>query len=210
MDATGTLYIVAAPSGAGKTSLVKRLTETLDGVEVSVSHTTRPPRPGERDGVDYHFVSAPEFSRLREADAFLECAQVFGHDHYYGTSRRSVGARLEAGFDLILEIDWQGARQVRQAMAEGACCSVFILPPSLAALEQRLRGRGQDSDEVIARRMAAAVQEMSHYGEFDFLIVNDDFDHALQALRSVFIANRQRLPAVRRRQGELLNALLSQ
>jgi len=171
----GTLFIFSAPSGAGKTSLVKALLQAMDGIEVSVSHTTRPPRPGEVDGVDYHFVDVPTFEKMVAEGAFLEHARVF--DNYYGTARSSVEARLQAGVDVILEIDWQGARLVREQ----------FLPPSREALEVRLRGRGQDSDEVIARRMRDAVREMSHYAEFDYLVINDDFEVALGELRAIVI-----------------------
>lgn len=201
----GILYIVAAPSGAGKTSLVKRLVDTTPGVVVSISHTTRPPRPGEEDGAHYHFVTDPTFEAMRAEGAFLEHARVFGNR--YGTSRAAVEARLAAGLDVILEIDWQGARQVR-ALAP-ASATVFILPPSREALRQRLAGRGQDSPETIERRMAAALDELSHYAEFDYLVVNDQFSAALEALRSIVIANRQRREAQLTRQRELLTALLS-
>ena len=159
----GTLYIVSAPSGAGKTSLVKALLERLRGVEVSVSHTTRAPRPGERDSVDYHFIDKVAFESLVQAGEFLEYAQVF--DNYYGTSKASVFERLDAGLDVILEIDWQGARQVARAAPQAV--KVFILPPSRDALRERLTARGQDSDTVIERRMRDAVIEMSHYQEYD-------------------------------------------
>lgn len=202
---TGILYIVAAPSGAGKTSLVKRLVDTTPGVVVSISHTTRPPRPGEEDGAHYHFVTDPTFEAMRAEGAFLEHARVFGNR--YGTSRAAVEARLAAGLDVILEIDWQGARQVR-ALAP-ASATVFILPPSRETLRQRLAGRGQDSPETIERRMAAALDELSHYAEFDYLVVNDQFSAALEALRSIVIANRQRREAQLTRQRELLTALLS-
>lgn len=204
MTATGSLYIVAAPSGAGKTTLVTRLLEITPQVEVSVSHTTRPPRPGERDGVNYHFVDEAAFEALVREDAFLEHARVY--DQHYGTRRETVLERLCAGVDVILEIDWQGARQVRSRMPD--CRTIFILPPSRQTLRQRLRHRG-DPERVIERRMAAAVAEMSHYAEFDYLIVNDDFDAALDALRSIFIANRQRCAEQLRRQPELFRALLS-
>ena len=201
----GTLYIVAAPSGAGKTSLLKRLVETTSGVAVSVSHTTRPPRPSERDGAHYHFVTEPEFEAMRADGAFLEHARVFGNR--YGTSRAAVRAQRDAGLDVILEIDWQGARQVRALAPDSA--TVFILPPSRDALRQRLAGRGQDSPETIERRMAAALDELSHWAEFDYLVVNDDFSAALEALRAIVIANRQRREVQWARRRELLDALLS-
>lgn len=205
MQCPGTLYIIAAPSGAGKTSLVKALVESTPGVEVSVSHTTRAPRPGERDGVNYHFVDIPRFETLIQQGVFFEYAQVF--DHYYGTSRDYVLARLAAGADVILEIDWQGAQQIRRVLPD--CQSVFILPSSREVLRQRLVRRGQDSPEVIERRMSDAVQEMSHYHEFDYVVINDDFHSALEALRAVFIAHRQRQAQQQLRHQQLLRNLLS-
>ncbi len=196
----GTLYIISAPSGAGKTSLVKQLITDMDDVIVSVSHTTRPMRPGEKDGVDYHFVSVAEFEAMIEQKAFLEYARVF--DNYYGTARQTVEANLAAGFDVILEIDWQGAQQIRELMP---CQSVFILPPSIEVLQQRLKNRGQDSDDVIARRMQDAVNEMRHYQEFDYLVVNDDFQQALVELKSIIVANR----LVIQRQQQKLKPLLA-
>ncbi len=203
--ATGTLYIVAAPSGAGKTSLVKSLVETTPGVVASVSHTTRPPRPGEQDGVHYHFVPLATFEAMIAAGAFLEHAQVFGN--HYGTSRAGVLSILQAGRDVILEIDWQGARQVREQMP--CCPSIFILPPSRNALRQRLAGRGQDSPEVIAGRMEAALDELSHYAEFDYLVINDEFSMALTELRAILIAPRLLRGAQLERHPELIRALLS-
>ncbi len=201
----GTLYIFSAPSGAGKTSLVKALLEATDGIEVSVSHTTRPPRPGEVDGVDYHFVDVPTFEKMVAEGAFLEHARVF--DNYYGTARASVETRLQAGVDVILEIDWQGARLVRAQFPDAV--GVFILPPSREALEERLRGRGQDSDEVIARRMRDAVSEMSHYAEFDYLVINDDFDTALEELRAIVTCHRLATPRQQARHADLLARLLA-
>lgn len=202
---TGTLFIFSAPSGAGKTSLVKALLECTSHIGVSVSHTTRAPRPGEENGKDYNFVSQDEFKALIEQSAFLEHAQVF--DNFYGTSQRWVEEELSAGRDVILEIDWQGAEQVRHLMPEAV--SVFIAPPSIEELENRLSNRGQDSDEIIARRMQDAQSEMSHYGEFDYLIINDDFDNALQELRAVVIARRHRLEAQQVRHQQTLQALLA-
>ena len=179
--AKGILFIIAAPSGAGKTSLVRELVGQTRDMIVSVSHTTRSPRPGEEDGVNYHFVTEKAFLERMERGDFLEHAQVF--DNYYGTSQHWVEEQLDAGKDVILEIDWQGARQVRRIMPE--CIGIFILPPSRQTLEERLRARGQDSEDVIARRMQAAKSEISHYGEFDYLVVNDDFETALDDLAAI-------------------------
>ncbi|MBD9358785.1 guanylate kinase [Methylomonas albis] len=183
---SGKLYIISAPSGAGKTSLVKQLIAEMDDLAVSVSHTTRAMRSGEQDGVDYFFVSVEAFKTMNERQAFLEHAQVF--DNFYGTAQQTVEDNLAKGLDVILEIDWQGAQQVRRMLPESL--SIFILPPSIAVLSQRLQNRGQDNPEVIARRMRDAVTEMSHYPEYDYLIVNDDFSLALQQLKSIVIANR--------------------
>ncbi|MFW5442867.1 MAG: guanylate kinase [Methylococcaceae bacterium] len=180
------LYIVSAPSGAGKTSLLKQLISDVEQLTVSVSHTTRQMRPGETDGKDYFFTSVDEFKQMIENDAFLEHAQVF--DNFYGTSLQSVESTLNKGIDVILEIDWQGAQQVRKMLPN--CHSIFILPPSIEVLQQRLENRGQDSKEIIARRMQDAVNEMSHYGEFDYLIVNDDFNLALSELKSIITSHR--------------------
>jgi len=201
----GTLYIFAAPSGAGKTSLVKALLDKSDGIEVSVSHTTRAPREGEVDGVNYHFTDVTAFNVMVNEGAFLEHAQVF--DNFYGTARANIEERLASGVDVILEIDWQGARQVRQQFPDSL--GVFILPPSRQALEDRLRGRGQDGDEVIARRMENAESEMSHYAEFDYLVINDDFETALEELKAIITANRLRSPLQASRNGEMLNELLA-
>lgn len=200
----GTLYIISAPSGAGKTSLVKALIEGTDDIMVSVSHTTRGMRPGEEDGRDYHFTDVETFRSMIADNAFLEHAEVFGN--FYGTSRSSALDRMAQGTDVILEIDWQGAQQVRQKMPEAV--SIFILPPSREELERRLRGRGTDSDEVIARRLAEAVTEMSHYREFDYLVFNDEFDTALIQLRAIVLARRQRAEAQIAAQQEVLAALL--
>jgi len=177
----GRLFIISAPSGAGKTSLVKALLEANPNLLVSISYTTRPMRPGERDGVDYHFVDNKTFENLIKAGDFLEYARVF--DHYYGTSRSHVRGQLSKGLDVILEIDWQGAQLVRRAMEENV--SIFILPPSRIALEHRLRSRKQDSNKVIARRLQEAVTEISHYDEFDYVVVNDDFSTTLDELQAI-------------------------
>jgi len=200
----GTLYIISAPSGAGKTSMVKALLERLADVVVSVSNTTRAPRPGEQDGVDYHFTDKAEFERLVEAGEFLEYARVF--DNYYGTRRATVEAELQAGRDVILEIDWQGARQVASAVSEAV--KVFILPPNAAALRERLTARGQDSEDIIERRMRDAISEMSHYDEYHYLIFNDEFETAVDDLRTVFVSRRLRLEPQRRRHASALAGLL--
>lgn len=202
---TGTLYIVSAPSGAGKTSLVKALIDAQPQVRVSVSHTTRAMRPGEVDGVNYHFVSREDFLERLERDEFLEHAEVFGN--LYGTSQRWLEQTLAEGYDLILEIDWQGAQQVRRLMSQAK--SIFILPPTQEALRQRLNNRGQDSDEIIERRMREAVSEMSHYVEYDYLVINDDFAHALIDLQAIFRANQLRQPAQQQRHAHLLSDLLA-
>ena len=201
----GTLYIVAAPSGAGKSSLVNAVLARETGIALSISFTSRAPRPGERHAHHYHFVDKPEFERMIAAGDFFEHALV--HGDYKGTARQSVEPQLAAGKDVLLEIDWQGARQVRQKMPDAI--SVFILPPSLDALQTRMRNRGQDTEEVIARRLAAAREEMSHYDEFDFVIVNEHFDAAAAELRSIFVAQRLRRPDQARRHAALIAELLA-
>jgi len=201
----GSLFIVAAPSGAGKTSLVNALVEQQDNIALSVSHTTRSARDGEVDGKDYFFVSPDVFNEMRDRGAFLESATVF--DHCYGTSSEAVFEQLKAGIDVILEIDWQGAEQVRRNYPDNS--SVFILPPSKQALEQRLRGRGQDDEDVIARRMRDAENEISHYVEFDYLIVNDDFEIALAELVAIISARRQSMVIQMAAQASLLKTLLA-
>lgn len=182
-----TVYIFSAPSGAGKTSLTKALTEKLHNVVISVSHTTRQRRPGEIDGEDYHFVSRHDFESMVSAGDFLEHAEVF--DHLYGTSRQSVESQLNAGNNVLLEIDWQGARQIREKLSDAV--SIFIMPPSLEALEQRLRDRKQDSEEVIDRRMRDANAEMAHADEYDYIVRNTDFDTTLDEL-AVIIGNDEK------------------
>lgn len=203
--AKGALFIVSAPSGAGKTSLLRRLKQELDGVVISVSHTTRPARPGEIEGQDYFFVSRETFERMLADEAFLEHARVF--DHYYGTSRRQVMENLERGLDVILEIDWQGARQVKTKLPDS--CSIFILPQALEVLEQRLRQRGQDSPDTIAKRLAGARTEISHYVEYDYLVVNDDFERALIELKSILVADRLRLSRQQEKLSGLLHTLIA-
>jgi len=200
----GTLYIVSAPSGAGKTSLVNALVESVPGMVISVSHTTRSRRPRESEGVHYHFIDDAHFEEMVAAGEFLEHACVFGNR--YGTCREQVVRQLGRGTDVILEIDWQGAEQVRAAMP--GCVSVFILPPSRAELEHRLRGRREDSDAVIAARMREAVNEMSHYHEYDYLLVNDDFDAALADLSRVVRARRLRREAQEEHLAAVLRELL--
>ncbi|WP_407313674.1 guanylate kinase [Pseudomonas sp. nanlin1] len=202
---TGTLYIVSAPSGAGKTSLVKALIDAQPSIRVSVSHTTRAMRPGEADGVNYHFVDRAEFIRMIEHGDFLEQAEVFGN--LYGTSQSTLQQTLDAGHDLILEIDWQGAEQVRRQMPDA--CSIFILPPTQQALRQRLTNRGQDSDEIIESRMREAVSEMSHYHEYDYLVINDDFAAALEDLKAIFRANRLKQTPQQASHKDLLASLLA-
>jgi guanylate kinase len=201
----GNLFTISAPSGAGKTSLVNALLPTLAQVRVSVSHTTRAQRPGEVDGVNYHFVDVAEFQRMTDHGDFLESAEVFGN--FYGTSQRWVEATLATGTDVILEIDWQGAEQVRRLLPETQ--SIFILPPSRTALEQRLNQRGQDPAAVIAARMAKAIGEMEHYPEADYLVVNDQFDTALAELRAILISRRLTLQRQQVRLEPLLRELLS-
>jgi len=181
------LFVVAAPSGGGKTSLISALLRQDGQIKLSVSYTTRPPRPGEVDGVHYHFVDETTFLELIQRDALLEHAQVF--DYRYGTGRDAVEQQLAAGFDVILDIDWQGARQIRESFP--ACHTIFIIPPSLDSLRQRLVRRGQDSEAVIRRRMRDAQAEISHWDEFDAIIVNDDFEQALAELQALVRSEKQ-------------------
>lgn len=203
----GTLYIVSAPSGAGKSSLIQALlkTQPLYDMQVSVSHTTRAARPGEVHGEHYYFVDKAEFRNMIAREAFLEHAEVFGN--YYGTSRETIEQILATGVDIFLDIDWQGAQQIRKKMPQAR--SIFILPPSKVELDRRLRGRGQDSEEVIAKRMAQAVAEMSHYAEYDYLIVNDDFDTALGDLKTIIRAERLRMGRQMQRHGGLISKLMA-
>lgn len=205
----GNLFILAAPSGAGKSSLIKALLEKHASnihqrVEVSVSHTTRNPRPGEVDGEHYHFVSRDQFESLIEQGVFFEWAEVFGN--YYGTSRVTIEQTLHRGVDVFLDIDWQGAQQVKRQLPDA--CGIFILPPSLAVLEERLTRRGQDSEAVIASRMKQAVSEMSHFNEFDYVLVNDDFSAALHELESIVCTQRLRTVKQQMRHQPLLDELL--
>ena len=199
------LYIISAPSGAGKTSLIKKLLPTLDKLMVSVSHTTRAQRPGEIEGTDYFFTSIDTFQAMIVKSDFLEYAQVF--DNFYGTAQSSVEEALNQGIDVILEIDWQGAQQIRRLMPETR--TIFILPPSTDILQQRLQGRGQDDEATIKRRMQDAVNEISHYAEYDYLVVNDDFDIALTELKSIILANRLTIDRQQQRLKSLLLDLLA-
>ncbi|MDD5403494.1 MAG: guanylate kinase [Sulfuricella sp.] len=200
---TGNLFIVAAPSGAGKTSLVKELLAADEGIQLSISYTTRPPRPGEINGLHYHFVSRENFGQMLERGDFLESAEVYGN--FYGTSQPWIEASRKTGKDILLEIDWQGAAQVRRLIPEAI--GIFVLPPSLEALRQRLTGRGQDAEEVIRRRIAAAREDISHVGEFDYVIINDDFNTALQDLLAVVRAQRLKTGVQLERHGDLIASL---
>lgn len=202
----GTLYIISAPSGGGKTSLVEALVSTTSNIFVSVSHTTRSIRPGEQDGVNYFFIQEAEFTQRVNQHQFLEHAEVFGN--LYGTSKEWVESQLAEGRDVILEIDWQGARQVKWMLPESL--GIFILPPSLPALQNRLQRRGQDAPEVIARRMQQATIEMSHYHEYEFVIVNDDFERALQDLRAIILAERLKLKHQQLRHAGLIEELVAE
>ncbi|BDY03062.1 guanylate kinase [Ferrimonas sp. YFM] len=206
MTRRGNLFIVSAPSGAGKSSLIGALLKDKPAdMQVSVSHTTRAPRPGESDGVHYHFVDKEAFKALIDQGAFFEWAEVFGN--YYGTSRVTIEQTLDKGIDVFLDIDWQGARQVKALMPEAI--GIFILPPSRQELERRLNSRGQDSADTIAARMADAVDEMSHYDEYDYLIVNEDFDTALADLSAIVLANRLHLAGQKTVHGDMLDDLLA-
>ncbi|CAH8191471.1 guanylate kinase [Vibrio aestuarianus] len=204
----GTLYIVSAPSGAGKSSLISAMLETNPAyaMKVSVSHTTRGMRPGEQDGVHYHFVQKEQFETLIAQGEFLEHAEVFGN--YYGTSRIWIENNLDKGIDVFLDIDWQGARQIREQMPLAK--SVFILPPSNGELERRLNTRGQDSEAVIAKRMAEAKSEISHYDEYDYLIINDDFDTALIDFKAIIRAERLKQDKQAAKYNGMLKALLAE
>ncbi|ELR64019.1 Guanylate kinase [Photobacterium marinum] len=204
----GTLYIVSAPSGAGKSSLISALLENNPtyAMKVSVSHTTRDMRPGEVNGVHYNFVAVEEFKALIDEGAFLEFAEVFGN--YYGTSRPWIEENLDKGIDVFLDIDWQGARQIRKQMPEAR--SIFILPPSRPELERRLNTRGQDSEEVIAKRMSEARSEISHYNEYDYVIVNDDFDVAVMDMKAILRAERLKEAKQAVKHANMLDCLLAE
>ena len=200
----GRLYIVSAPSGAGKSSLLNALIDQVPDVKISISSTTRAMRPGEVDGKHYHFETMEHFEHKIAKDEFYEYAQVFGN--YYGTSKTWVAKQLELGVDVILEIDWQGAQQMRQIRDD--IITIFIVPPSIDALHNRLVGRGQDSDEIIAKRMSEATSEISHYDEYDYVVINDEFDHAVNMIKSIFQSNRLTLEAQQRTNKTLLDNLM--
>ena len=199
------LFVLSAPSGAGKTSIVKQACVRMSKLAVSISHTTRPMRPADRDGVDYHFVDEAEFQRMIERGEFLEHARVFGN--LYGTSQAEVEKTLAAGTDVLLEIDWQGADQVRRLMPQA--CSIFIVPPSREILQSRLRGRASDSSAVIERRLQEAVADMKHFSNYEYLIVNDDFELALEQLCAVVMAKRVEVLRQSDEQQVLLSNLLA-
>jgi len=201
----GTLYIVSAPSGAGKTSLITAMLENIDGIKVSVSHTTRPMRDGEINRKHYHFVDKETFEQDIEKNLFLEHANVFGN--YYGTSHTAVNEELSKGIDVILEIDWQGAQQIRKLAPDTR--SIFILPPSISELESRLLKRNQDADDVIAKRVAQAKEDVTHYNEYDHVIINNEFETALIDLESIFISQRTQREKLEKREPDLLKRLMS-
>jgi guanylate kinase len=201
----GKLFVIAAPSGAGKTSLVRALMQRRPALRFSISYTTRKKRTNERDEHDYFFVNKEKFEQMRDAGEFLEHARVF--DNYYGTSRKQVERLLDEGQDVLLEIDWQGAQQIRRTLPE--CRTIFVLPPSREALEQRLRGRGTDSDEVIARRLRDSLADLSHWNEFDYIVVNDAFDRATDELEAIVTGTGEHLQRDRAELRELLAKLLT-
>ena len=203
----GNLIVVAAPSGGGKTSLIRTLLSTLDNIEVSISHTTRPPRPGEVDGRDYYFVDDNQFKDMIDNQQFIEYATVF--NHYYGTSKQQIIEKLASGTDILFDIDWQGAEQIQEHFSQDVV-SIFILPPSLEVLRSRLTQRNQDSDAVIESRMHKAQHEMRHYEMFDYVIINDDFDHAADELASIVVANRLKLAKQVMKKAKLLSLLLGE
>jgi len=200
---SGSLFVVSAPSGAGKTSLVHALLNINPQINLSVSYTTRNPRPGEQDGKDYHFVSREVFLEMAKRGEFMESAEVYGN--LYGTSQTWISQEIAKGNDILLEIDWQGAAQVRKLFPE--CLGIFILPPSISALEQRLKGRGKDNDEVIAKRMAAVSEDVAHVAEFDYVIINDNLNEALRELNAVVLSARLRCAKQLIRHQALINQL---
>lgn len=203
----GHLYVISAPSGAGKTSIVQQVVAEDQTLRVSISHTTRPIRPGEHDGINYHFVDQQKFTELLNQNAFLEHARV--HNHYYGTAKSFVTQQLQAGFDVILEIDWQGAKQIRETFSqESNLVSVFILPPSFISLKNRMLQRAQDSEAIINQRLANAHEEILHYQEFDYLIINETFNEAVAELHAIIKAARLRCPYAAQLHRELIHGLL--
>ena len=205
MVTKGTLYVISAASGAGKTTLVSAVLQQVPELVVSVSHTTRAPRQGEVDGVNYHFIDKGKFEAMVEAGDFFESASVFGN--MYGTSQQHIQQQLLKGKDVILEIDWQGARQIRQLVSD--CKSIYILPPSIAALRERLISRGQDDEVIINKRMCEAISEMSHYAEFGYLVINDDFDEARDNLAAIIMGERMLFEHQQQKHAELLTELLT-
>ncbi len=203
---TAQLFVLSAPSGAGKTSLVREAVKRLDKLAVSISHTTRPMRPADKDGIDYHFIEEPQFHEMLGRGEFLEHAQVF--DHYYATSQAMVDETLKAGTDVILEIDWQGAEQVRRLKPE--VCGVFIVPPTREILAERLRGRGSDSEEVVDRRLRDAVDDMRHFSNYDYLIINDSFEQAVDELCAVILSQRLLVSRQASENEALLSTMLRQ
>ena len=201
----GNLFVISSPSGAGKSSLISALLQKHQDMKVSVSHTTRAPRPGEENGVHYHFTDVDSFKQLISEDGFYEWAEVFGN--FYGTSKQAIEDQLSQGIDVFLDIDWQGAQQMRKLV--GDIITVFILPPSRQELESRLNKRGQDSQEVIAGRMAQAQSEMSHYDEYDFVLINDDFDETLENFESIVLAHRLKKLNQQAKHADLINELLA-
>ena len=204
-DLLGNLFIISAPSGAGKSTLINKLLKQHADMQLSVSHTTRSPRPGETDGIQYHFTDVPTFKQLIEQEQFIEWAEVFGN--YYGTSKAALADKLAQGIDVFLDIDWQGARQIKQQLP--FVTSIFILPPSVEALEQRLNQRGQDSAEVIAGRMAKARDEISHAAEYDYWVVNDDLELAVQQFSGIIQTQRLKQQKQAIRQQKLISGLLA-
>ena len=200
---TGSLYIISAPSGAGKTSLISKLIEQDNAITVAISHTTRPARSGEEDGKHYHFTAISDFKKMIAEEQFLEYAEVFGN--FYGTSKQTIDEQLKNDTDVILEIDWQGAQQVRKLRPDAI--SIFILPPSVKALEERLYGRKQDSQEVIQTRLKQSCDDMRHYDEFDYIVINDNFDDAVQDLASIFRSNRMKLESQKQRHTKFLEEI---
>lgn len=201
----GNLFVISSPSGAGKSSLISALLERHSDMQVSVSHTTRAPRPGEKDGVHYHFSSVESFKSLIADDGFYEWAEVFGN--YYGTSKQAIQNQLDQGIDVFLDIDWQGAQQMRKIVPE--IISIFILPPSREELESRLNKRGQDSAEVIEGRMRQAQSEMSHYNEYDFVLINDDFNQTLGDFEQLVLSHRLRTTNIESKHSDLITKLLA-